>query len=154
MGMERSGYAITANFSQVNKKAVVELTSQPPLSEEDIISLLLFNEISSELEPENQKAVTDTESAVSKRALGFFSIWILSSTPVESVNFDPSTQIYSAKVKLPGGLTAQVGSDWNRAHEFELRKRLSKRWAITTGLKTDEDDNKSQESFLEWLYRY
>lgn len=154
LGMDKAGYRITAEFEQLGGRAMIDLKSDPPLSNDDIVSLLLFNQLSSDLDSESSDSVQDTQVAISKRALGFFSFWALSSTPIEAVSYDPATQIYSARVSLPGQLSATVGSDWEESQIVGLRKRLSGKWSVSTEYRTFSDGRSRQETMVEWFTRY
>lgn len=132
----------------------VVLASDPPLPEDDIISLLLFNQTTAELDSDQSSSVSDTQAAVANRAMGLFSIWALSSTPVESIQYNPSTEVYSARVRLADGFTATVGTEWERAQEVGLRKRIGRRWVVSTLFQTDQDGKRSQNVLLEWFLRY
>lgn len=154
VSIQKADYTLFADLGQVGGKTSIELSSDPPLSEDDIVSLILFNQLSSDLDSGGASSVQDTRSAISKRAVGFFSFWVLSSTPVESVAYDPTTHVYSARVKLPGGFTATVGSDWENAQEIGLRKRLGGKWVVTAGSVTDSKGVTTQESMIEWYNRY
>jgi|JI10StandDraft_1071094.scaffolds.fasta_scaffold63691_5 hypothetical protein len=152
--IKKADYKLYANIHQENKKTYIELTSEPPLSEDDIISLILFNELSSELDSGSTDSVENTQSAMTKKSIGFFSFFVLSSTPVESVNYDSVTGQYSARVKLPGGFTGTVGSDWDKAQEVGIRRRLGGKWVISAGFGTDAEGDSRQESMIEWFHRY
>lgn len=152
--IKKADYKIYADIHQDNKKTYIELTSEPPLSQDDIISLILFNELSSELDSGSTDSVENTQSAMTKKSIGFFSFFVLSSTPVESVNYDSVTGQYSARVKLPGGFTGTVGSDWDKAQEVGIRRRLGGKWVISAGFGTDAEGESRQESMIEWFHRY
>lgn len=152
--MKKLDYKIFVTMHQENKKTNVELSSEPPLSEDDIISLILFNELSSSLDSSSTGSVENTQAAMTKKAIRFFSFFVLASTPVESVNYDSATQQYSARVKLPGGFTGTVGSDFDQAQEVGLRRRLGGKFAITTDYGTDQFGQTREESMIEWYHRY
>jgi hypothetical protein len=153
--VERTDYTIFVDVIQDEDAPKVVLTSDPPLDQSDIISVLLFNQTATELDSDETNSVASTQSAVTSRALGLFSILTLSSTPVEAVNFNPSTGIYSARVKLANGLTATVGTDWDHNQEVALRKRLGKNFVLSTILLNDPDTNtQTREALIEWFKRF
>lgn len=152
--IKKADYLIYADIHQENKKSYITLTSEPPLSEEDIVSLILFNELSTNLDTTSTDSVQDTQAAMTKKTIGFFSFFVLASTPIESVNYDPTTQQYSARVKLPGGFTGTVGSDWDKSQEVGLRKRLGGKWVISATVGTDTEGEQRQETMIEWYHRY
>ncbi|MCC7459792.1 MAG: translocation/assembly module TamB domain-containing protein, partial [Proteobacteria bacterium] len=152
--IKKSDYTIYVDIEQVAKKSYVTLSSEPPLSEDDIVSLILFNELASELDSTSNDSVQDTQAAMTKKTIGFLSFFALASTPIESVNYDPTTQQYSARVKLPGGFTGTVGSDWENSQQVGIRRRLGGKFVISAGVGTDTEGGQRQETMLEWYHRY
>ena len=153
--IQKTDYTIYIDVLDNDGKPSIQLTSEPPLDQNDIISVLLFNQTSAEISPDEDSSVANTQSAVENRALGLFSIWALSSTPVEAVNYNASTHVYSARVRLANGLTASVGTDWEKTQEVALRKRLGKNWVLSTVL--EQDPTTSEETgktLLEWFRRF
>lgn len=154
ISMKKADYNLYADIHMESKNTSIALTSDPPLTEDDIISLILFNELATNLDSTSTDSVENTQAALTKRSIGFFSFFVLSSTPVESVNYDPTTNEYSARVKLPGGFTGTVGSDWDKSQEVGLRRRLGGNWVISATTGTDSEGNSRQESMIEWYHRY
>ncbi len=151
----KTEYTIFIDIIQDGEKPKIQMTSSPPLAESDIISVLLFNQTAAELDSEDTTSVASTQSAVANRALGIFTILTLSSTPIEAVNFNSSTGIYSARVKLGKGLTATVGTDWDKSQEVALRKRLGRNFVLSTVFQTDENTNQqTTKTLIEWFRRY
>ena len=152
--MKKADYNIFADVHQEAKNTTISLSSDPPLSEDDIISLILFNELSSELDSTSTDSVANTNAAMTKKTIGFLSFFVLASTPVESVNYDSSTNQYSARVKLPGGFTGTVGSDFDKTQEVGLRRRLGGQFVIKVGYGTNALGETTQDSMVEWYHRY
>jgi len=151
----KTDYTLTVVVFDESGKPKVEFSSEPPLSQDNIISLLLFNQTTNELTPDESNSVANTQAAVTNRALGLFSIWALSSTPIEAVNFNPTTKVYSARVKLANGLTATIGTDWENTQEVALRKRIGRNWVLSTMVQTDKETNtESKKTLLEWFKRF
>jgi hypothetical protein len=151
----KTDYTVFLDIVQDGEKPKVVFSSEPPLEQGDIISVLLFNQTSAELDTDQTSSVASTQSAVTSRALGLFSILALSSTPVEAVNFNPATGIYSARVKLANGLTATVGTDWDKTQEVALRKRLGKNFVLSTILQSDPETNsETRKTLIEWFKRF
>ncbi|MBC7397031.1 MAG: translocation/assembly module TamB domain-containing protein [Bdellovibrionales bacterium] len=151
----KTEYTIYIDIIQDGEKPKIQMTSSPPLAESDIISVLLFNQTSAELDTSDTSSVASTQSAVANRALGIFTILTLSSTPVEAVNFNAATGVYSARVKLGQGLTATVGTDWDKSQEVALRKRLGRNFVLSTVFQTDQNTNaQTTKTLIEWFRRY
>ncbi len=159
LSVQKTEYTIFIEIIQDGDKPRVVLTSDPPLEDSDIVSVLLFNQTAAELDSDQTNSVASTQSAVTNRALGLFSVLALSSTPVEAVNFNPTTGVYSARVKLANGLTATVGTDWDKTQEVALRKRLGKNFVLSAILETDIDpitnsSTETRETLIEWFRRF
>lgn len=151
----KTDYTLFISIYDQSGKPKVEFSSEPPLAESDIISVLLFNQTTAELTPDESGSVANTQAAVANRALGLFSIWALSSTPIEAVNFNPSTKVYSARVRLANGLTASIGTNWENTQEVALRKRLGRNFVLSTSVQTDKETNtESKKTLLEWFKRF
>jgi hypothetical protein len=132
----------------------VEFQSEPPLSRQQIVAVLLFNKSLSELSEEEVSSTQNMSQALSDGALGLFSLFFLSSTPIQSVGYDPVTQSYSARVSLGGKTTFSVGSDFVETREFGLRRQLGGPWAIRTELRQELDRPDVVLTLLEWFKRF
>ena len=153
--ISKTDFTIYVSIVEEGEKPKIVLTSDPPLAESDIISVLLFNQTSSQLDTDQTSSVASTQSAVANRALGLFSILALSSTPVEAVNYNSATGVYSVRVKLANGLTATVGTDWDKTQEVALRKRLGKNFILSTILQSDPGTNsETRKTLIEWFRRF
>ena len=62
------------------------------------------------------------------------SLYLFASTPIQSFDYNSSTGIFSAKVKLGEKTSRLVGTSGGKLAAVGVRKRLGKRWAITTEL--------------------
>lgn len=139
----------------------VEFQSDPPLSRQQIVSVLLFNKSLGELSEEEASSTQNMSQALSDGALGLFSLFFLSSTPIQSVGYDPVTQTYSARVSLGSKTTLSVGSNFAgqssetpETREFGLRRRLGGPWAIRTELRQTQDRPDVVMTLLEWFKRF
>lgn len=136
------------------EKPRVELTSQPPMDKNAIISLLLFGKSPSELDSDQQASVGNTQNALATQAFGLASLYLFASTPIEYVGYDPASQTYAVKFRLPGGASLEVGSNFEESRHVRLRKRLSSRWAIQTEMRSHTETGNAVETLLEWFQRY
>ncbi len=132
----------------------VEFESDPPLSRQQIVSVLLFNKSIGQLTEEEASSTGSLSQATADGALGLFSLLFLASTPVESIGYDPVSQTYSARVRLGDKTTISVGSDFDRERAVALRRRLGGRWAIRTELHNQEGGPDVLLTLLEWFKRF
>lgn len=136
------------------EKPRVEFESDPPLSRQQIVSVLLFNKSLSDLSEEEASSAGGFSQATADGALGLFSLLFLSSTPVESISYDPVSQTYAARVRLDDKTTFSVGSDFDQERQVALRRRLGGRWAIRTELHNQEGKPDVLLTLLEWFKRF
>lgn len=141
-----SDYKVYISFSGPIDKPEVVMTSDPPLDRRDIISVLLYNRVNSEIASFEQQSVGGTEAALADRAVGLFGIWAFASTPIEAVSYNPVTGTYSAQVKLPEGFRFSIGTNWESVQNLELRRRLGGNWFVSTIYRpqTDEDTDSGE----------
>jgi len=134
------------------EKPRVELESNPPRSQDDIMAMLLFGKSPSELDSDQQSSAANARSAVADSAFGLASLYLLASTPVDYVGYDPVSKTYTVKLRLPGGATLQLGSDGER-RGVQLRKRLASNLAIQTELTSTQAQGNVVTTLLEWYGR-
>jgi autotransporter translocation and assembly factor TamB len=135
-------------------KPRVDFLSNPPLNRQQIVSVLLFNKSIDQLTEEQASSAGSFSQATADGALGLFSLLFLSSTPVESISYDPVSQTYSARLRLDQKTTLSVGSDFERERQLALRRRLGGRWAIRTELHDEEGRPDVLLTLLEWFKRF
>ena len=134
------------------QKPRVEFESEPPMSQGDIMAMLLFGKSPGKLDSDQQASAANTQTAVANSAFGLASLYVLASTPVEYVGYDPVSRTYTVKFRIPGGATLQVGSDGtNRG--VQLRKRLAANLAIQTELTNTQTQGNVVTTLLEWYGR-
>ncbi|MGK5090256.1 hypothetical protein WDW86_22130 [Bdellovibrionota bacterium FG-2] len=98
------------------------------------VSVLLFGQPSENLEGGDKESAGNFNSALAGRSLNLVSLYLFAATPIQSFDYNPSTGIFSAKVRLGEKTTLQVGPAGSQLASVGIRKRLGKRWAITTQL--------------------
>ncbi|MCX5793701.1 MAG: translocation/assembly module TamB domain-containing protein [Elusimicrobia bacterium] len=134
------------------QKPQVTFESDPPMNQADIMAMLLFGKSPNKLDSDQQSSAANAQTAVSNSAFGLASLYLLASTPVEYVGYDPATRTYSVKFRLPGGATLQVGSD-GISKGVQLRKRIASNLAIQTELTSTQTQGNVVTTLLEWYSR-
>jgi hypothetical protein len=152
--MDRAGYHVIADFTQRAGRSRIDLTSEPLLSEDEIVSLMLYGQPRSSVTADQDSSVGSAQAAMSSQALGIFSLWAFASTPIEAVLYDPATKTYQAVVRLPGGVTASIGNNWEDEKQVALSKSIGKNWAISTELIQGANDVNRAGTMLRWRKRY
>ncbi len=154
VSMERAGYRISAEVRSYQGKTQIKLSSEPPLSDDEIVSLIIYGMPRNSITSEQTRSVGSAQSAMSSQALGVFSFWAFASTPIESVLYDPATETYSAVVRLPGGIVASIGSNWDNDRQVSLSRSLGKNWAVSTELIKDSEGVDRGGTLLRWRKSY
>lgn len=146
---------IRIQLLDTTEKPRVELTSDPPMEREQIVSLLIFGKRPDELDLEQAASVGNAQTAMESRSLGLATLYLFGAAPIERVGFDPATGSASVKLRLPGGANLELDSDFDAAHELRLRKPLAPHWAIESEIAEGAGERRGgAATFLEWFNRY
>jgi hypothetical protein len=152
--IEQGGYKILINLSGTVQSPSVLLTSDPVLSKSDIISVLIYGRVASELVANEAETAGNINAAVADRAVGLFGLWAFASTPIQSFSYNSTTKVYTATVDLGNGVTAGVGTNWEQATNFELHKRVSTGWMLTATWAPNQANRQEGRLVLQWEKRF
>jgi len=148
-------YTIRIKVLGLAQQPTIKFLSEPPLPEDQVIAVLLFGKKIDALDPNQAQSVGSTKAAVEDSAISLASMYLLASTPVESIGYDPTTQTFNAKVRLADGTSLNLGSNMRELNEVGIRKRLGPHWSITTYLQNPMDPvQRTLTAFLEWSTGY
>ncbi|NLD28608.1 MAG: hypothetical protein GX659_07400 [Myxococcales bacterium] len=131
----------------------IVLASEPPMSEGDILSMLLYGEPLNDLDSDNASSVSNTNMAIAERSMALTSFLLLASTPIQSVAYNPDTKTFSARVRLANKTSLTVGSSGDQK-EVGIKQRLGKGWSITTNLEKHDTSPGAASAYIEWSKRY
>ncbi len=147
-------YTITILVVGTTAKPKVRFMSDPPLPENQILAVLLFGQKLDSLDPEQSEASSKTGDALREGALSLLSLYYLSSLNIQSVDYDPQTGNVELRYSLGEGTSLSV-SEGGGEEMVGIRRRLSKRWSITTALNHPGDPtDRSVSTLLEWGMQY
>jgi hypothetical protein len=153
--VEYADFTIRVLLLGTADRPIIRLTSDPPLPDHQILAALLFGKAPDELDPEESESVGSASAAVADRAVGLASLYVLASTPVQSIGYDPRSGVFSAKVKLGEGTSLNVGADPSELKEVGVRRRLTRFWSIVTAVLNPTDPaGRDLTALLEWRNRY
>jgi hypothetical protein len=142
------------NLAGTVEEPSITLASKPPMSQGDIISYLLYGEPMDALDSDNASSASDMNAALANNAIALTSFFLLASTPIQSVGYNPDTGVFTAKIKLAKKTTIDVGGSKD-AYEAGIRQRLGKGFSVTTGWeKTESDSQGAATAYIEWSKRY
>lgn len=148
-------YTIRILLMGLLKEPQVKLLSDPPLAEDQILAVLLFGKRPESLDRSEAESAGSLRSAVSDGAVSLASMYLLASTPVESIGYDPVSRVFMAKIRLADGTSLNVGSDAKSLNQVGIRHRLGSNWAIMTYLSNPLDPvSRALTAFLEWSRGY
>lgn len=135
------------------QKPQVQLESDPPMKPGDIMGMLLFGKSPSELDSEQQSSAANVQTAIANNAFGLTSLYLLASTPIDYVGYDPTSRTYTVKLRIPGGATLLMGSD-GQSSGLQLRKRIVSNLSIKTELSNTQSQGNIVTTLLEWYGRH
>lgn len=149
-------YTVFVHFFGTTERPDFFLTSDPPLSEQDALSVLLFGRTASEIDSSESESLAGTRAAIANRAIGLASMYLLATTPIESVGYDPVNNTVSTRVRLRDGTTLSVKSGTRGVAGLGLRQSLGGPWSIRTEIENLEQQQteRSASAVLEWSKRY
>ncbi|MFH1653931.1 MAG: translocation/assembly module TamB domain-containing protein, partial [Pseudomonadota bacterium] len=148
-------YTVNIGVEGPVKHPAVILSSNPPMSQEDIISTLIYGEPYSNLDKTDAESVGGMNDAFANRALALTSMYLFASTPIQRIGYNPDTKTVSAKLKIADGTSLTIATDGESKGEVGLRRRLGNGWIINTTVESPTDDVDTKGSaFLEWHKRH
>lgn len=153
VAVKYADYQVLIQLVGTVEKPQVLLKSEPPLPENQIVAVLLFGRPLDELDPDQSASVGSTRAAMADGAISLASLYILASTPIQSVNYDPSSGLVSAKVRLAEGTSLNLGKSTDES-TVGIRKRLGRYWTIETDYSNSTPSGNVGTAYLEWSHRY
>lgn len=148
-------YEVTVTVAGTTEKPIVQMESDPPLPQDQILGVLLFGRPLSDLEASQKSSVSQLNAAVTDAVLGLSSLYFLASTPVESIGYDPDTQLVTAKVGIGGGTSIELGGGENKLAAVGLRKRLARDWVLKSYVEqSGQTEQKTVTAYVEWARRF
>ncbi len=158
--MDYADYKMSIALLSTVGKPQIQLRSEPALPENQLVAALVFGRPLDELDPEQSASVGNARAAFTTGAMGLVSLYALASTPVQSVDYDPTTGRFAAKIRLGEGTSLNVGTNVGSATGTEtadvgVRKRLGPFWTIETNVSSSPTGTGQVASaYLEWSHRY
>ena len=148
-------YTITILIYATAGRPRLILQSDPPLPQDQVISVLLFGEPVDELDTGEQSSVGSMAGAIADRAISLTSLYVLGSTPIKSIAYNPQSGAFSARLQIAPGTSLTYGSKPESYQQIGLRKRIGKNWVMTTYVQESADtQDYTGNAFIEWHKRY
>lgn len=155
LNVEYPDYSVDIKISGSSKSPRVNLQSSPPLSQREIIALLLFGEVPAGLDFDKNESIQNMDAALAERSIGLASLYFFAKTPIQSVSYNPNTKGITVRVRLGDKTVISATGTGSGPNRIGLRRRIGKNWAVSTELDLDETSQSTpMSSFLEWFTRY
>ncbi len=153
--IQQTQYLISIDITGTTDQPQIVMSSEPYLPESEIISVLLYDRLGSELISADAEAAGGVQAAMADRAIGLFGLWAFAATPIKSFSYNPVTKVYSATVALADDVTAGIGTNWEASTRLELRKRVSRKWMLTAAWTQGTGETaQSTKLVLQWEQRF
>jgi hypothetical protein len=135
---------------------VVHLESDPPADENQILAALLFGRPLDQIDEGQTAQAAQTKTALNDTALTLVQMLFLSSTPIDSLNYDAESGRVVASVGLGGGTSLELGGGAASAGtEVGLRRRIAKNVYFNTYVENSgQSEQRLVSAFVEWVRRF
>lgn len=148
-------YLVKVFLDGTVREPVIRFESLPPLGQDDIISVLLFGRKVDANDTDQGSSVSNTDAAIADKAVGLASMYLLASTPIESIGYNSQSQTFTAKFRLAEGTSLNIGAGDAGLREVGVNRHLGGPWYIYTALKNPSvSDDRSTAALLQWVLRY
>jgi hypothetical protein len=140
-------YKITLNLEGPLSNPRHSFTSEPPLPQNDIYSVLLFGRPMSDLAADDKAAASRTNQLLSQGILSLSVLYFFAGSPVEYIGYDPETRGATAQIGLGSKSSVRVGRGAGGSTSTSVRRSLGKGWYLDTsvqnnsGIDTSRDQN-------------
>ncbi len=147
-------YRVFVGLKGTTEKPIYQVYTEPALPDREALTVLLFGYRPEVLAEDELRTADEMRAAIADSAISLLSMFLLTSSPVESVGYNPHSGIFSVRMKLQKDLSLTVGTSAENSSEVGLRKRISRRWAVEGTAVTSRDDEESARAMLRWSKRY
>ena len=148
-------YVITLGLLGTLEQPRYFLQSEPPLTQRELLAVLLFGKEPDFLDPDKLQSVENTSAALADGMISLVSMYYLASSPIESIGYNPMTKLFSATIDLPHGVSMVVGTSGQDLREIGLRKSLGRGFSLETKTMQNDDTGSTHEAaMLRWRFSY
>ena len=153
--VDYTDYTVKVLLGGTADRPSIRLASTPALPEDQLVAALLFGRPVEELDPQEEESVGNAKAAFANRAIGLTSLYLLASTPIESLGYDSQSDAFVARVRIGEKTTLNVETGPTEIESVGIRKRLSRFWTVATDISgATEGDYPRLSAFFEWSNRY
>lgn len=136
-------YKITMDLEGPISKPRYAFSSVPPLSRNDIYSVLLFGRPMAELDPDDKRAAGQTNQILAQGIMSLSVLYFLAGSPVEYIGYDPDSKSATAQFRLGSKSSLRVGGDSEGLNSTGIRQSIGKGWYIDTSATSSQKTSTS-----------
>lgn len=145
---------IIVDITGTVEKPSITINSDPSMSQGDIVSTLLYGEPLTGIDSDQASSVNNMNAAMADRAMALTSFFLLGSTPIQSIAYNPESKMFSARVRLGKRMSFGVGASGSQK-TAGIRTRLGKGFSISTSVdQTDDEPDTAASAMIEWSKRF
>jgi hypothetical protein len=151
---QADGAVVRIRLLGTTGKPRVELESEPAMSQQEILALLLYGKSPNDLDLDQQSTVANTRSAMSGKGFSLAYLFLFASTPIQYVGYDPASRSYTMRFRIPGGEILELNSDFADASRVQLSRPLARHLQIRAQARNTSAQGNAVTTLLEWFNRY
>lgn len=125
-------YKITMDLEGPISQPRYAFSSKPPLSRNDIYSVLLFGRPLDDLDPDDKRSASQTNQILAQGIMSLSVLYFLAGSPVEYIGYDPNSKSATAQFRLGSKSSLRVGGDSEGLNSTGVRQTIGKGWYIDT----------------------
>ncbi|MBC7711847.1 MAG: translocation/assembly module TamB domain-containing protein [Rhizobacter sp.] len=127
-------YLITLDLEGPLSKPRQAFSSIPALPVDDIYAVILFGRPLEGLDPDDKSAARNTNQILSQGILSLAVLYYFAGSPVESLGYNPNSNVLSAQIGLGSKNSLRVGGSGNGLNSAGIRRSLGKGWYIDSSV--------------------
>lgn len=139
-------YKITLTLEGPVSKPRYHFKSDPPLSQNDIYSVLLFGRPMNDLDQNDKTNAQKTNQILAQGILSLSVLYFFAGSPVEYVGFNPETKKATAQIGLNSKTSLNIGRDQEGVNSSGIRRSLGKGWYLDTTMQSPSSSS-SQKNY-------
>lgn len=151
-------YTIIISLSGTARAPIVQMESDPPLPADEVASVLLFGAPAREVSLEERETAQSTQALLVSRSVNLLSLYVLASTPIRRIDYNPDSNQLSAQIAVSDKTTLKLGTTLQGTSSegsVGVRRRLGGSWFVVTELNSaGEKTEANATAWLEWSKRY
>lgn len=138
-------YKITLDLEGPLQKPRYHFSSRPPLTQNDIYSVLLFGRPMNDLDQTDKTNAQKTNQILAQGILSLSVLYFLAGSRVEYVGYDPEAKKTEAQFGLDEKTSLSIGRDQEGVNSSGIRRSLGKGWYLDTTIHSPSSNSTSNQ---------